>query len=176
MTELTQSKQKLADIKVVKIAKKRELESLKEKLAAERISLSPSKMKLDKIGSSMKRLKTEIEIELPKLQKNIEIEIRKKAEAERQLPGQIQEQKAIIKKLKNESAALLKILNQGVEINTKIFDLNYKCSQLEKKTKTLDRKNCSGGFRSLSTLRDVLKNEIAGQGRRLVFWPKMFRL
>ena len=169
-------RQKLEDIKTVIVAKKRELESLKEKIAAERIIFSPNKIKVAKIQSSINRIKNELEVDLVKVKKETESKIRKKIKEEKAKPQLIEEQKKIIEELKKSGAELLAILENSEKINAKIVDLNFKCSQLESKTKMTDRKNCSGGFRSLSILRNVLENEIAGKGRKLVFWPRQFRL
>lgn len=169
-------RQKLEDIKTVVVAKQRELKSLKEKIAAERINFSPNKIKIAKIQSLINRIKNELEVALPKLQREIEVKIRKKIKEEKAKPQLIEEQKKIIRELKKSCSELLTILENAEIINAKIVDLNFKCSQLESKTKMTDRKNCSGGFRSLSILRNVLENEIAGKGRKLVFWPRQFRL
>ncbi len=173
---MNNSEEKLRDIKIVLTSKRRELSSLREKLAAERITIKPSKVKVDGIISLMGRLKAEIEVELPGIKKKIETVVKKEVEKEKAKPALIAEQKSIIAQLKKESAALLELLEKSVEINSRIRDLNAKYLLLEKQAESeLDRSHTSSGFQTIEMMRNVLKDEIDGVGRTIVFWPPLQR-
>lgn len=180
MSKLEQVKQRLEDIEVVRIARKRELKLLKVDLAEERLKFKPSKVRLAEFESSISKLKTQIEVELPGLKKQIMAEVQKEAEAEREKPQLLEQQQEIIKELKKDSAALLELLEKSLEINTRIIDLNSKFRLLEEKTKSeIDRSNVSSGFATLKIVRNVLRDEIDIGTRTVVFWPpqqRRFRL
>lgn len=171
MEAIEEAKTKIQDIEAATRSKKKELEDLEGRFAAEKLNPNADRRELNVLSSQIRTVKTEVEERLPSMLGDVQQQLKEAKKAKREAALLIPKQADLVSPLQKSSMELFEILKAAKKKNDEHRTMLSAYHQMAKKTGFSDLKKVSGGFSSIKALVDTIKDEVEGKGRKFFKWP-----
>ena len=178
MDAIVEAKKRIETIEGAIRGKRRRVKILKDDLAVEELETTyRNEQKMRSIKTEISNLEKDISEGLPALIKDAKAAVKEAERAAKEAKEILPKQEKLIPEIAKVSKELFEALEAAQTLNQKLLIYNDRFRAMENKTNSgLDRDECGNGFMSIKVLIQILKDEIDGIGRQMIFYPPNFRI
>ncbi len=178
MDAIVEAKKRIETIQGAIRGKKRRVKILKDDLAVEELETTyKNEGKMRSLKTEISNLEKDISEGLPTLITDAKAAVKEAERAAKEAKEILPKQEKLIPEIEKVSKELLEKLEEAQTLNQKLIMLNDGFRSMEKKTNSgMDLDGCGDGFMSIKVLIQILKDEIDGIGRQMIFYPPNFRI